>query len=81
MALDDTPFVECELILDYGSATEAVLVSKAVSIDNPDYVTIELRGNSIRSRIRASSINSLSITLEDYLACLAVAEKTIGQVD
>lgn len=68
---------ECELSFEFGSAKDAELVAKALDLDNPDFIKTEIDGRVIRSRITADSINSLINTLDDYLACIAMAEKIV----
>jgi hypothetical protein len=68
---------ECKLVFKLNSEEDAKLLEKAVRQDNPEFVTTAIEGTNFKSTIKADSINSLINTLDDYLACLALAEKLI----
>jgi tRNA threonylcarbamoyladenosine modification (KEOPS) complex Pcc1 subunit len=75
LAKDD--LCKCELTFEYRSPKEAELIAQAVKLDNPEFITLEIKGNTIHSTIKTSTINSMIHTLDDYLACLALAEKIV----
>jgi len=52
-----------------------------VRADNPAYVSVEAVGNEIEVRLTATSAASARATLDDLLACLRVAERTLGTPD
>jgi len=79
MKLNDTTGHTCELIFEFGSEEEARLVARSVSIDNPDFISLEVVGKTLKSRIEAPSLTSMINSLDDYLACLALAEKLAGE--
>ena len=72
------PF-ECELIFEFANEQEAETVASAIKIDNPDFVTLSVEENVLESKVRANTLPSLINTLEDYLACIALAEKIINE--
>lgn len=65
----------CILELQYDDEKTAKAVSKAVGVDNYQFVTSKLEGDKIISKVEAASISGLIHTLDDYLACVSVAEK------
>jgi len=67
----------CELILEFSSAEKAELVAGAVSLDNPEFIKVECDGKFLKSKISASTISSLLHSLDDYLACIALAENIV----
>jgi hypothetical protein len=69
--------IRCRLELSYASEEEAENVLRAVEIDNEGFVRARREGSSIVSDISSESILGLVHTIEDYLACASVAEKTI----
>ena len=75
---DKVPF-ECELVFEFTDEQEAETVASAIKIDNPDFVTLTIEGKILRSSVRANTLPSLINTLEDYLACIALAEKIINE--
>ena len=50
----------------------------AVAADNPSYVTVELDGAELVVRLRTASLMSARATLDDLLACLSAAERSVG---
>ncbi len=69
----------CTLELKYDDERTAKAVSKAVDVDNYQFVTSKLEGDKIISKIESNSISSLIHTLDDYLACVSVAEKVVNE--
>lgn len=58
--------------------TTARRIAEAVRADNPAFVSVEAQGNQIEIRLSASSAASARATLEDLLACLRAAERTVS---
>lgn len=69
--------VRCVLELEYGDPAIALAVHRALAPDNASFVKSEARGASVTAEIEAASPMKLLHTVEDYLACVAVAEKAI----
>jgi hypothetical protein len=57
---------------------EAESLRSAVVADNPPYVEVAVEGSELVVRVAAASAASARTTLEDLLACLKVAERTLG---
>jgi uncharacterized protein with PIN domain len=57
---------------------EAETLRAAVVADNPPYVTVTAEGHELVVRLTAPSAASARTTLEDLLACLKVAERTVS---
>jgi len=70
--------IHCTLTLDYKNATIAKTVFQATKIDDEEFVQANLKHNQIQATITSSNVSSLIHTLDDYLACVSVAE-TIGE--
>lgn len=60
------------------SAAEAASLRAAVAADNPAFVEVVTVGPDLEIRLSASSAASARATLEDLLACLRAAERTLG---
>ena len=58
-------------------ATEAAALRTAVVADNPPYVDVSVVGQDLEIRLSAPSAASARTTLEDLLACLKAAERTL----
>jgi len=69
--------IECTLDFEYESEEEAEKVIKAVEVDNYEFVKVERKGTRIISKVNASTLSSLLHTLDDYLACVALAERVL----
>ncbi|MHA2281192.1 MAG: KEOPS complex subunit Pcc1 [Promethearchaeota archaeon] len=69
--------LSCNLEFTYGSEEEAQAVLKAVEVDNYEFVKTTLEGSKLHSIVESDSIPSLIHTLDDYLACVSVAERVV----
>ncbi len=76
-AFRQTVEVRCRLELNYADEREAEKVLKAVAVDNEGFVVARREGSTIISEISSENILSMVQTIEDYLACVSIAEKTI----
>ena len=68
---------KCTLQLEYKSDREAELVFKATKIENEGFVEAMVKDSVLIANINSDNLHSLNHTLEDYLSCISVAEKTI----
>lgn len=69
--------IKCRFILEYRDERDAEIIYRSVKIDDEDFVKSYLDGRRIIAEIDAYSIGSLLHTINDYLACISVAEKVI----
>lgn len=69
----------CSLKLEYDSNAKAKKIMSATKVDNYDFVDSKLNKNHIETRIECKSVSSLIHTLDDYLACISIAEKIVKQ--
>ncbi len=72
--------ITCRITLSYGSAKEAKAVASAVSVDDYEYVKTSVSGknkNKITAEMESEDAKSLMNTVDDYLACVSVAEKSL----
>jgi len=69
--------VKCSLMLEYASSDDALKIKKALEPDNEDFISTRVDGNVLEATSEADSISSLLHTLDDFLACLSVAERTM----
>ena len=63
------------LTFDDPAAAEAVAAS--VSLDDDGYIRTTRSGRTIAADASAETATSLLHTLDDYLACISVAERTV----
>jgi hypothetical protein len=69
--------ITCQLEFEYDSEEEAKAVASAVEVDNYQFVSTNLEGKKLVSTAESESIPSLIHTLDDFLACVGVAEKVV----
>ena len=72
------PKVTCTLVLGFQSEEHASKVLDTVESDNEGYVDAHLEECSMVAVMHAESLNSLLHTLDDFLACVSVADKIIS---
>jgi len=73
--------ITCTLEFEYDSEKEAEAIAKSVEVDNYQFVSTTLMGKRIISKAETKSIPSLIHTLDDFLACVGVAEKVVRKKD
>ena len=64
------------LTLTFADAAEARVIAAAVALDDSGYIRTALRGRILVASASADGPMSLLHTLDDYLACVSVAERT-----
>jgi len=69
--------VRCRLEFTYPSKDRAEKVANSLRVDDAPYVRTSVSGRTLTAAMEAESTLSLLHTLEDYLACLSVAEKVL----
>ncbi|HTT73307.1 MAG TPA: KEOPS complex subunit Pcc1 [Thermoplasmata archaeon] len=60
------------------TAAVAARLAAAVAADNPPFVRVTVDGPTLTVRVDGRSAASVRATLDDLLACLLAAERTIG---
>jgi len=66
------------MTFDYSSAKEAKAVSEALEPDNEGFVKTTVEGKNMKAVATAQTAESLRHTIDDFLACLKVAEEAVG---
>ncbi len=69
-----TAKVSCEIRLEFTSPEVADKVHRSVVLDNQGYIESRVSESAIVARVEAESLRSLLHTLDDFMACVAVAE-------
>ena len=67
----------CTLEMELPDETTARNIAKALELDNAGYIEPEVKGNIIIAKAEAENIMALRNTIDDYLACLTVAQKSV----
>jgi Uncharacterized protein conserved in archaea len=69
-----------ELVIEYDSEKNAKAVFESTAPDNDSYVRSELDGKIVRFSMKAGSAGTLKNTADDLLACIKLAEETLGLI-
>ena len=67
----------CTLEIQLPDEATAQNIAKALELDNAGYIETRVEGSTIFASARADDIMSLRNTVDDYLACLTVAQKSM----
>jgi len=66
----------CTITLEYETESLARTVLEAVQVDNGEFMEARLEGTKIIASCSASSPLTLRNTLDDFLSCAGLAEKS-----
>lgn len=69
--------ISCNVKIDYENEKEMNAILNSIEVDNLSYINSKKKGKSLVTTIESNSISSLIHTLDDYLACVSIAEKII----
>jgi len=72
--------LRCTMSFKYRSEKEARAVADALEPDNEGFITTKVEGDVLNAMASADSVESLRHTLDDFLACVRVAEEAVGVV-
>ncbi|MEM3397207.1 MAG: KEOPS complex subunit Pcc1 [Thermoplasmata archaeon] len=67
-----------ELRIKFESKETARIVAKAIELENDNYISMKVEGNEILAVAEAKNLLSLLHTLDDFLACAALAYRSDG---
>ena len=71
--------ITCDINLEYDSPLKAKKILQSIKVDDYEFVKSSVSKNSIKATMSNTSVSSLLHTLEDYLACVSVAEKIVDK--
>ena len=71
--------ISCQVTIEYDKAVKAEKVLRSITVDDVGFVKSTLKGSILTATIDSASVSSLLHTLDDYLACLSVAEKIVDK--
>jgi len=69
----------CDVVIEYDDIKKTENVSRSIEVDNLGFVESQINGRQLEAHIESKSISSLIHTLDDYLACVSVAEKIVDK--
>jgi tRNA threonylcarbamoyladenosine modification (KEOPS) complex Pcc1 subunit len=73
--------VRCSITLEFNTGAEAEKVHRSVELDNEGYLETRVDGRTVVAKAEAESLKSLLHTLDDFLACVGVAERIVSKKD
>ena len=71
--------VPCNHVIEYKNQKVAEKVIRSLEVDDFDFVKSKLVGSVLKTTIESKSVSSLIHTLDDFLACISVAEKVVDK--
>lgn len=71
--------VSCNLVIEYDKSEKAERILRSVKVDDFNFVKSRINGKRFEATIESKSVSSLIHTLDDYLACISVAEKIVNK--
>jgi tRNA threonylcarbamoyladenosine modification (KEOPS) complex Pcc1 subunit len=71
--------IRCTVAIDYSDRKKTEAILHSTEVDNLGFIHSWTDGNKLKAVIEADSVSSLIHTLDDYLACVSVAEKVIDK--
>jgi len=69
----------CDVVIEFDDTEKVKTVLRAIEVDNFDFVKSHAKGKRLETHIESKSVSSLIHTLDDYLACVSVAEKVVDK--
>ena len=71
--------ISCNLSIEYDDSSKAEKILRSIKVDDFDFVTSKVHDKRLEAEIKSKSVSSLLHTLDDYLACISVAEKIVDK--
>jgi tRNA threonylcarbamoyladenosine modification (KEOPS) complex Pcc1 subunit len=69
----------CDVVIEYETEEKARVVLQAIEVDNMDFVSCKVQKGKLQAHIKSQSVSSLRHTLDDYLACVTVADRVVDK--
>jgi len=69
----------CDVVIEYDDASKTKKILRSIEVDNFDFVKSQVNGKKLEAHIESKSVSSLLHTLDDFLACVSVADKVVDK--
>jgi tRNA threonylcarbamoyladenosine modification (KEOPS) complex Pcc1 subunit len=69
----------CTLTLEFESEEKARKVHRSIQADDLGFVKSTVKGRTLEAVVESKSVSSLLHTLDDYLACVSVADEIVNK--
>jgi hypothetical protein len=70
---------QCFLTFEFKDSDTAKKVHRSIKIDDSGFVQSRVKGKTLEASIESSTVASLLHTLDDYLACVSVADGIVNK--
>jgi tRNA threonylcarbamoyladenosine modification (KEOPS) complex Pcc1 subunit len=67
------------ITIEFPNADTAKKVHRSIKIDDQGFVKSTLKGKTLEAVVESNSVASLLHTLDDYLACVSVADGIVNK--
>jgi len=71
--------VLCNLTLEFENTDKAKKVLRSIQTDDQGFVKSTFKGKILQAVVESTSVSSLLHTLDDYLACISVADDIVNK--
>ena len=69
----------CILTIDFENVKKAKKVLRSIQTDDHGFVKSKQRGKTLEAVVESTSVASLLHTLDDYLACVSIADDIVNK--
>jgi Zn-dependent membrane protease YugP len=69
----------CTLTIEFENAKKAKKVLRSIQTDDHGFVKSKQSGKTLEAVVESTSVASLLHTLDDYLACLSIADDIVNK--
>ena len=69
----------CTLTMEFESQKKAKKVLQSIQTDDHGFVKSKQRGKTLEAVVESTSVASLLHTLDDYLACVSIADEIVNK--
>ena len=71
--------ISCDVVIKYNDVKKANNVLKSIEVDNFDFIKSSVNNKQLEAHLESKSISSILHTLDDFFACISVAEKIVDK--
>ena len=71
--------VLCNLTLEFESTEKAKKILRSIQADDQRFVKSTVKGKTLQAVVENTSVSSLLHTLDDYLACVSIADDIVNK--
>lgn len=69
----------CDIKIEFENQNIVKTILHSVNVDDFNFIKSKISGKNLEAHIESNSISSLLHTLDDYLACVNIANKVVDK--